>query len=594
MKKMYKRTTAIAASALMLSQMIPYSVFASQTTVGPNSLYIHPYILDDSNYDTAKNANYPPTGTEDDEDHANIYDPSEASTTFTVTEVTSEGRVKPGGVSRDAAKSFTGLPDGYYKITAANGTTDDNFKGVESFFIALPSGDNRNVHIYPKLTNNHNNSDNNTPDTLIDPEDPTSKDKHSIQLTKLLSDEVPWDDENMDATFKVYSTDTMGNWINCGEYDVDETGKINIDGLPYGTYYLYETDAPTGYLKNSKPIKFVLDGTSNSIQKVDFTNDKELKVAKVIDKDGGGHTYNWTITADLPDENPENLMSYSVTDTYTNLDQVAINSVKVGSKTLVANDDYHISTSDNSITVIIDDLSELEVAGGSVVIKVTSVIPDGYTDGNVTNASSLSYQYAYDPTTGPSDLPDDIPGLPDPNPEIPNDPDNPDVINYPGSTPDPDTVATVTPGSITISNVDFEDEHELQSGAYDVPGCSSYTDSTSDPYLAHVYNMAPGKYIITQTGTETGYNTADPITIYIDTNGQAYLGESADPEKILTGNVVTFKNMKTASGFQLPFTGTTATMVFTVTGIALMAGAAFFIFIIFKKRDEDEEEQEKA
>lgn len=606
MKKMFKRTTAIAASALMLTQMVPYNVFADPVT---NSLVIHPYLLNDEDYDTAKNADYDPTGIpENDLGHANIYDsaPAEADIEFTVTEVTSTGQVKDGGVTRDAAKTFENLPDGYYKITAANNTTDEAFQGIESFFIALPSGENRTVHIYPKLTNNHDNDDNNTPDTVIDPEDPTSTDKHSIQLTKLLSDDAEWDADTMEATFQVYSKDTMGNWIDCGEYPVDGNGKINIDGLPYGEYYLYETAAPTGYLKNSKPIKFVLDGTTDSIQKVDFTNDQILKVAKVIDADGGGHEYNWTITADLPDENPENLMSYSVTDTYTNLTNVAIESVKVGSTelTFAANGsaDYHTTTTDNSITVVIDDLDALNVEGGSVVIKVTSDIPNDFSvdeDENVTNSSSLSYQYAYDPTTDPDiisgDIPEDIPGLPDPNPEDPEDPDNPPVISYPGTTPDPDTIVTVIPGTITIKNVDFEDEdHELTDGAYFVPGCSEHYDSDEEPYVATVTNMAPGVYEIRQTGTQEGYKTADPITIYIDANGQAYLGDSAVPANALDGNVVTFVNMKDASGFQLPFTGTTATIVFTVTGIAIMAGAAFFIIILFKKRDEEEEEQKNA
>jgi fimbrial isopeptide formation D2 family protein len=606
MKKMFKRTTAIAASALMLTQMVPYNVFAEPAVTGPNSLYIHPYLLDDDGYSDAKTASqtYTPTGTEADEDHANIFgsDTESEDILFTVTEVTSDGRVKSGGVSKPAGQDFTGLPDGYYKITAANGTTDDDFQGIESFFIALPSGDNRTVHIYPKLTNNHDNGDNNTPDTVIDPEDPSSTDKHSIELTKLLSDDAEWDADTMEATFQVYSKDTMGNWVDCGTHDVRSDGKLHIDGLPYGEYYLYETAAPGGYLKSSEPIKFILDGTTSSKQKADFYNDQILKVAKTIDADGGGHEYNWTITADLPDKHPENLMSYSVTDTYTNLDSVAISSVKVGSTTLTAGDDYHTTTTDNSITVVIDNLDALNDEGGSVVIKVTSVIPNDYSvddDGNVTNSSSLSYQYAYDPDDDPDiisgDIPEDIPGLPDPNPEDPEDPSNPPVISYPGTTPDPDTIVTVTPGTITIKNVDFEDEdHELTDGAYFVPGCSNHYDSDEAPYVATVTNMAPGVYEIRQTGTQAGYKTADPITIYIDANGQAYLGESDDPANALDGNVVTFKNMKDASGFQLPFTGTTATIVFTVTGIAIMAGAAFFIIILFKKRDEEEEEQKNA
>ena len=40
---MYKRTTAIAASALMLAQLVPYNVFAEPATVPPTSA--HPTAL---------------------------------------------------------------------------------------------------------------------------------------------------------------------------------------------------------------------------------------------------------------------------------------------------------------------------------------------------------------------------------------------------------------------------------------------------------------------------------------------------------------------------------------------------------------------
>ena len=81
MKKMFKRTTAIAASALMIGQMVPFNVFADP---GPNdnSLIIHPFILGDSQYDTASKANYDPTGTTDDLGHANIYGSDTEQTSF--------------------------------------------------------------------------------------------------------------------------------------------------------------------------------------------------------------------------------------------------------------------------------------------------------------------------------------------------------------------------------------------------------------------------------------------------------------------------------------------------------------------------------
>ncbi len=600
MKKLYKRSTAIAVSALMMSQMIPYNVFASENPTGPNSLTIHPYILDDTNYAAAKVANRTPLGTEDDEDTdlaaAGVYGSEDHSITFTLTEVTSTGATKQGGITRSANTSFSSLPDGYYKITPNNTSTDANLKEVESFFIQLPAGSNREVYIYPKLTNNHDNGDNNTPDTEIVPGDNTTKDKHSIELTKKLSGDAAWT-SGMSATFQLYSQDAMGNWVDGGTHDTDANGKVIVDGLPYGTYYMYEISPVEGYLLNSSPVKFVLDG-SGSGQKADLVNDKELTVSKAIDVDGKGHTYNWTITADVP-VNSENLMSYSITDTFENLKEVNVVSVFSGSDELDEDVDYTVSTNGNKLTVEIDDPSSL-ASDADIVIKVTSQLVDGFTSGsNATNTSSIAYQYAYDPDNDdriPAQIPDDIPGLPDPTPGI-DDPDNPPVINYPDpddTNPDPATFDTVTPATITLSNVDFETGEELSDGAYDVPYCSTYTDTPAGTATTvNVVKMAPGIYEITQTGTQNGYATADPITIFVAKDGKAYLGTNANGE-LLTGNKVIFKNMKIADNFQLPFTGSTATIVFTIGGIVIMAGAAFFIIVLFKKKDEEEEEQNKA
>ncbi len=603
MKKLYKRSTAIAVSALMMSQMIPYNVFASVNPTGPNSLTIHPYILDDTNYAQAKQDDNTPAGTADDVTAdtavASSYGTTqESNVLFTVTEVTSTGAAKQDGIKiTTPSKSFSSLPDGYYKITPNNTSTDANLKEVESFFIQLPAGSNRNVHIYPKLTDNHDNGDHNTPDTEIVPGDNTTKDKHSIELTKKLSDDAEWTN-SMSATFQLYSQDAMGNWVDGGTHDTDANGKVIVDGLPYGTYYMYETSAVTGYLKNSSPVKFVLDGTASSVQKADLVNDKELTVSKAIDVDGKGHTYNWTITADVP-VNSENLISYSVTDTYENLKDVGVKSVFSGTTELEENTDYTVSVSGSSLTVIFVDPSSL-ASNADIVIKVESKLVDGFTSGSdATNTSSIAYQYAYDPDNDsriPSQIPDDIPDLPNPTPTDDTDPDNPTVINYPADPDNPEegTFDTVTPATITLSNVDFETGEELSDGAYDVPYCSTYTDTPAGTATTvNVVKMAPGIYEITQTGTQNGYATADPITIFVAKDGKAYLGTNANGE-LLTGNKVVFKNMKIADNFQLPFTGTTATIVFTIGGIAIMAGAAFFIIVLFKKKDEEEEEQNKA
>lgn len=220
----------------------------------------------------------------------------------------------------------------------------------------------------------------------------------------------------------------------------------------------------------------------------------------------------------------------------------------------------------------------------------------------VKNESSIKYQYAYDPD--PAVDPTDIP---EPDPDAPTNP-YPAPINYPAdpTNPDSDTVATFTPKTITISNVDSEDNSKELTGSFEITSFSTHADDEtgvdavlSDKMLT-LANLAPGKYTITQKSTESGYSIASPDskTIFIAENGKVYEGNDATGSEISADSngsyKITFLNAPITSGFNLPFTGTTATIVFSITGILLMAGTAFFIFIILKKKDEEEEEKENS
>jgi fimbrial isopeptide formation D2 family protein len=606
MKKMFKRTTAIAASALMLTQMVPYNVFADP---GPNdnSLIIHPYLLTDSNYNTAKNANYDPTGTEADQTTARSYgSETEADILFDVVQVDVNGQPVTSGYSSTAAgKEFEHLPDGYYKVTpnAENNAnhTDSNFIDAQAFFVQLPSGatgsNNYEVHVYPKLTENNNDDEH---DDTIDPED--TNDKHSIKLIKRLSDSNDefGDEEGQvgEAIFDIWYKDALGNWENAAPDEGYQTtdGVLIVDGLPFGTYYAVERTAPNGYLLNQKPIVFNLTGTAGAHQVDDtLVNDKILTATKVIDEDGGGHTYKWTITADVPSQ-IENLLSYKITDTYSTSSLKDVTVVSVSD--LEEDDDYTVTTTSGQIVI---ELTEDGIAAladkTSLEVHVSSKLADAYTTGEVTNSASIDYKYAYNPDDhdnddpdGPDVIPDAIPDPDDPN----NDPAYPSEESYPG-TSDPVVEDSFVPTTIILSNVDYDTDEELTDGVYEVPNCSEYRDDTdTSTDTVRVLNMAPGIYTIQQKGTANGYYVADDITILITKDGKVYLGTVVDEEKELTTKTVVFKNKKTATGFELPFTGTTATIVFTVTGIAIMAGAAFFIIILFKKRDEEEEEQKNA
>lgn len=604
MKKMFKRTTAIAASALMLTQMVPYNVFAEPATVpGPNnnSLLIHPYILGEDDYLDARDEPIAaPTGNElPDGTNAASYDSAtESSVTFIVQSVDPATGEPDNVYTSTAGQTFTGLADGYYKVTPSNSNTDSRFRNAEAFFIQLPSGATGSndyvVDVYPKLTLNEDTNDDDTdPEDNPNDTDPSKTDsKHAIKLKKQLTS-GSWSDTTP-AIFDIWYKDNLNHWVNAAPAEGYPTtdGVLIVDGLPLGTYYAVERTAPNHYLLDQEPVVFELDGSGDMDKQVKtFRNDRELKVTKEVVTEGTntGLNYKWKITADLPEKTGK-LLSYSVTDTYTNLKNVTIDSVMVGSTALTfaadGSADYHTTTEGNSITVVIDDLTKL--TGESVVINVSSVIADGYTDGQVTNESSLAYQYAYNPPAEDpnDDIPDDIP---DPDDE------DPDIINYPGDGSDPDTTDGFTPATIYISNYETGTSTELEVGSYNVTRCSPYDDADYTEDYVTLVNLAPGEYVITQETTKSGYLIdSTPKYIYIAKNGTVYEGTEASHETPLAGNRVIFYNDKTATGFELPFTGTTATIVFTVTGIAIMAGAAFFIIILFKKRDEEEEEQKNA
>lgn len=60
----------------------------------------------------------------------------------------------------------------------------------------------------------------------------------------------------------------------------DETGKITIKGLKAGTYYLYETEAPTGYNKLTKPVEIVITADENDPTNFTYKIDGKASTAK--------------------------------------------------------------------------------------------------------------------------------------------------------------------------------------------------------------------------------------------------------------------------------------------------------------------------
>ena len=139
MKKMIKKTSALAISAFMLAQYIPFSAMATTDSTHCD-LYIHPYILNQTDYDTAKGQKdtYPPTGQTADAAHVPAGNSVATTMKFDIIQVDPDGSTysgsgtaasftNVGAVDTDSATpSAVSLPDGYYKITpkSTNNVTD--------------------------------------------------------------------------------------------------------------------------------------------------------------------------------------------------------------------------------------------------------------------------------------------------------------------------------------------------------------------------------------------------------------------------------------------------------------------------------------
>lgn len=79
-------------------------------------------------------------------------------------------------------------------------------------------------------------------------------------------------DETANSYHVKAATDTESDKI-LTTVKTDETGKITITGLKAGTYYLYETVAPTGYNKLTEPIEITISVTDEKYETPTYTVD---------------------------------------------------------------------------------------------------------------------------------------------------------------------------------------------------------------------------------------------------------------------------------------------------------------------------------
>lgn len=446
------------------------------------------------------------------------------------------------------------------------------------------------------------------------------------------------------VSFELQKKETTG-WTKVDEYKTNGSGVINVTGLAPATYRFIETnlggtDDNKGYILDGKTAyEFTVQtdgkiqvGTTEASESATITvyNEKPSLEKSVENANGSydndtdasvGDTVTWKVEASVP-SNVNELKTYKLTDkmsdalTWENKAKANLEITTNNSTTLEASTDYTLTvpednTTGGTWTIEFTEAGKTKLATSNVkVITVTfntklnenAIIGS---EGNL-NDAELDYSNAIYPT---------------------EDPDNPNKGNTPGEDKIKDQ-AIVYSFQMNIEKVDGKDSTiKLQGVTFDL---YSYTGAKTNPTEAdlkgsdgtlveqNLTTYADGKiqksglkngtYYLVETKTvktkdgkqynllkepvkveiKVDYVTKTETTITKDVNGNVADTTTVSTKTFTggdTGSDGTFTvTVKNYTGFDLPITGGMGTVLFSIAGFALMAGAAF---VLLKGRRKD-------
>lgn len=490
------------------------------------------------------------------------------------------------------------------------------------FYVYLPMTDSdgdaylTDVYVYPKnvvtlgggmLTKKINNDDYDRNEITTAPvfelyEDITDDDDVLIATYTLPS-------ATDNATATVNASTTVGTRYEAVTAAASNDGKIAVNGLPTGTYYWSEktgatlTDGTVIPVNTSKPNIVVSSSgsvdtsewtLSGSATNVNFDNSQTSTLKKEVELQDGsysdnsldtagtvnstydiGDTFNWKVTVDIPAD-IATYKKFVITDTIkTTLDY---KSTTVGS--LTADTDYKITApavdEDGLITITFVDTDNGQnpsealktLAGQSLEIIITTAINStAAVDTAITNQANLSFD------------------------------------NNVGSVEDvPTNEPKVFTGGFKIEKVDAANSETKLSGV-------EFTLYDGDTAVNVVKTgTADGDYVVCPAGTEGATTTlitdtnglikvkglqysASPTSQYtlVETKTKAgyQLLSAPTPISVAAGTYNTAVTIKNPQQPDLPLTGGMGTILFTVAGLVLIGGAAFF-FIRSRKSSKEE------
>lgn len=519
---------------------------------------------------------------------------------------------------------FKTLDLGFYVVVETT-TPDKVTTPVNPFIVSVPmttkNGDNwlYDVHVYPKNKTTYGG---------------VTLEKTGKNGTKLKGVTFVLQKQNGSSWVNVTKNEKTGADLTL---KTDDNGQITVDGLSYGTYRFIETDRGDndGYIMDGATVyeftvtaegKIVYDNKTEKNITITVKNEKPDMKKEVQDRTSNdwkhdtdynvGDMVPYKITIDVP-SNITKLKEFTLTDTPNNLED-DINSVEVkcGDVTLEKDANYTIAKDNDGgkgfkIAFVTSTMEAY--AGKKIVVTYNAKLLDSAVTTTAGNPNTAKLEYSN------KILPDTDDGS------------NPNKPGEPGKDAIKDTATVYTfklkinkkansAGGKNLAGVKFDLYKEVAEGTTgaasteDVKAAGLDTNKTWMKIAADLTTdengtveksgLANGTYYLVETKTAKDYNllkapvevtlnivytTTTKVEYVIDDNGVKTLVKheiktTEFKEGTATSTGTHTETIINKKGFDLPTTGGMGTVLFSIAGFALMAGAAF---VLLKGRRKD-------
>lgn len=536
------------------------------------------------------------------------------------------GEIRTNG---EGIAEFKNLELGFYVVVETT-TPDKVTTPVEPFIVSVPmttkDGDNwlYDVHVYPKNKTTYG-------EVTLEKKGNNTELLSGVKfvLQKWNATETTWENAK---------NETGVEGVEFGELPTDANGKITVNGLSQGKYRFIETDRGSndGYIMDGAT-KYEFTVTKDGMIKVgdaapvanatinvnnekpDMTKEVQDRATKAWKHDTDynvGDMVPYKITIDVP-SNITNLKEFTLTDTPTNLDDKEVN---LQCEDLdVAENAYSVAKEgEHGFKITFTTANMASYAGKQIVVTYNAKLLDSADTTTVENPNTAKLEYSNEILPGQNDI------------DNPNKPESADTTPGKDSIEDNAVVYTFKlqilkkaekADGAPLQDVEFDLYKEVSAGTKNAitgddaknVGLSSdkhwlkintgslKTDGNGEVSQS---GLAHGIYYLVETKTVGGYNLLKaPVEVkldfvyttttkkeyVIDENGVKTLVKNKIEKTTFTENGAKSTGIHTETiinkkGFELPITGGMGTVLFSIAGFALMAGAAF---VLLKGRRKD-------